>query len=140
MPVLGQRVAQLEGQMQEQTGAMGDLKRVTDDLRVETLALRGETMALRGETKDLRADMKDLRTEMDRRFDRMDGPGSCVCPGVGTLASSARRSIRPINIPIAPSYGTRRWNRSAESISNSAIGCCPITTRWHGKRPTPGCR
>jgi predicted nucleic acid-binding Zn-ribbon protein len=65
MPALGQRVVQLEGQMQKHAGAIGGLERATDELRAETQALRGETQALR-------SDMRELRSEMDRRFERVD--------------------------------------------------------------------
>ena len=58
MPALGQRVVQLEGQMQEHAGAIGDLRRATDGLQVET--------------RDLRSEVRDLRAEMNRRFEHMD--------------------------------------------------------------------
>lgn len=62
VPALGQRVAQLEGQMQDQAGTLGEVKRAIDDLRAD----------IKADTRDLRAEMRDLRSEIDRRFGRVD--------------------------------------------------------------------
>jgi hypothetical protein len=62
MPTFKERVASLEGRVQEQATSMADL--------------RGTGSELRHEVSELRADMgrrfSELRAEMDRRFDRMD--------------------------------------------------------------------
>jgi hypothetical protein len=55
MASLDERVAYLEGRMEDHTALMTDI--------------RGEMRDLRA---DMRAEMRDLRTEMDRRFDRID--------------------------------------------------------------------
>jgi hypothetical protein len=56
MPALGQRVAQLEGQMEDHGALMADIRSELRDLRTE-----------------MRADMKDLRTGIhgvDQKIDR----------------------------------------------------------------------
>ena len=50
-----ERVAYLEGRMEDHTALIADI-------RVEMRELRS----------DLRSEMRDLRAEMDRRFDRVD--------------------------------------------------------------------
>lgn len=51
MGSLDERVAYVEGRMEDHTVLMADI---------------------RVEMRDLRSDMRDLRAEMDRRFDRVD--------------------------------------------------------------------
>ena len=55
MASLDERVAYLEGRMEDHTALIADV-------RTEMRGLRSE----------LRSEMKDLRAEMDRRFDRVD--------------------------------------------------------------------
>ncbi|MGH9255266.1 MAG: hypothetical protein ACRD3C_11945 [Vicinamibacterales bacterium] len=62
MAHVDERVAYLEGRMEDHTALMGDI-------RVEMRDLRSEMRDLRSE---VRSEMKDLRAEMDRRFDRVD--------------------------------------------------------------------
>lgn len=66
MASLDERVAYLEGRMEDH-GAL------TADLRSEVRGLRSDMRAeLAHIRSDVRADFKDLRAEMDRRFDRVD--------------------------------------------------------------------
>lgn len=62
MPNLDERVALLEGRVQEQAAHMTDLRGTGGELRQEIRDLRQE----------LRQSIADLRQEMDRRFERMD--------------------------------------------------------------------
>ena len=62
MRSLDERVAYMEGRMEDHSSLIADI--------------RGEMRDLRGEMRDLRtevrADIRELRSEMNLRFDRMD--------------------------------------------------------------------
>ncbi len=62
MGSVDERVAYLEGRMEDHTALMADLRGDMRGVRAEMATLRS----------DMRADMRDLRAEMDRRFDRVD--------------------------------------------------------------------
>ena len=62
MPNLDERVALLEGRVQEQAAHMTDLRGTGGELRQEIRDLRQE----------LQQSIAGLRQEMDRRFERMD--------------------------------------------------------------------
>jgi len=91
VPNLEERVALLEGRVQEQAAHMTDLRAIGTEVRQELGALRQElhesTGALRQELRqsigevreelhqlggELRAGMRQLRDEMNRRFEKVD--------------------------------------------------------------------
>jgi phage shock protein A len=69
VPNLEERVALLEGRVQEQAAHMTDLRGTGAELRQEIRDLHQE---LRQVASDLREEMRQLRDEMNRRFERMD--------------------------------------------------------------------
>jgi predicted nucleic acid-binding Zn-ribbon protein len=69
MGSLDERVAYVEGRMEDQRSLIGDIRSEVRDLRVEMRDVRVEMRDLRTE---VRADIRDLRSEMNLRFDRID--------------------------------------------------------------------
>ena len=69
MPNLDERVALLEGRVQEQAAHMTDLRGTGAELRLEIRDLRQELHQM---GSDLREEMRQLRDEMNRRLDAMD--------------------------------------------------------------------
>ena len=73
MPNVEERIASLEGRVQEHASYMNDLRATGSEVREE---IRGVRQELRQSIGDLRAemreDMRNLRDEMNRRFDVMD--------------------------------------------------------------------
>jgi uncharacterized coiled-coil protein SlyX len=69
VPNLDERVALLEGRVQEQATHMTDLRGTNADLRQEVRDLRQDLKQVAGE---LRAEMRHFRDDMHRRFDAMD--------------------------------------------------------------------
>ena len=65
MPNLDERVALLEGRVQEQAASMADIRASGAELRQEFRALREEMRQFR---EEMRQEIRDLRRDMDRRF------------------------------------------------------------------------
>jgi hypothetical protein len=62
MRSLDERVAYMEGRMEDHAALMADI-------RAEMRGMRAE---VRGEIGEVRTEVRDLRSEMNLRFDRMD--------------------------------------------------------------------
>ena len=73
MPDFEERIASVEGRVQEHASYMNDLRATGAEVREE---IRGVRQELRQSIGDLRAemreDMRNLRDEMNRRFEHVD--------------------------------------------------------------------
>jgi predicted nucleic acid-binding Zn-ribbon protein len=69
MPSMDERVAYLEGRVEDHYGAMADLRTDIRDIRTDFRDVRTE---IRTEIGDVRTEIRELRADMNRQFHAMD--------------------------------------------------------------------